>query len=82
MAHKMLPKDDLGLQTVKQLKKELTELSAVLPVSQQSHAVVSSNTAVGKLGANTSKLLGGGRREDMASAQMKKAIHSQHQVLK
>ena len=31
MAHKMLPKDDLGLLTVKRLKKELGELSAVLP---------------------------------------------------
>ena len=34
MAHKMLPKDDIGLLTVKRLKKELSELSAFLPASQ------------------------------------------------
>ena len=67
MAHRMLPKDDLGLQTVKRLKKELSELSAVLPASQQCYAALASGTAVGKLGANTSTLLGGGRRADAAS---------------
>ena len=76
MAHKMLPKDDLGLQTVKRLKKELTELSAVLPASQQAHSAVSSNTAIGKLGGNTNQLLGGGRRADPAGENLKKALHS------
>ena len=34
MAHTMLPQDDIGLSTVRRLKKELYELSAALPEKQ------------------------------------------------
>ena len=78
MAHKMLPKDDIGLLTVKRLKKELSELSAFLPASQQGNANISSNHALSKLGV----LPGGGRRTDIASETLKKAIHDQHKILK
>ena len=31
MAHRMLPKDDIGLQTVARLQRELTSLAGSLP---------------------------------------------------
>ena len=78
MAHAMLPKDDIGLLTVQRLKKELAELSAALPSTQQSSATISSNTALGKLGA----LPGAGRRTDAASGHLKQMIAKQHSLLK